>query len=493
MPLKIAATPPSPPGGGAGGEGLSPSEFAALFRLPAQEAVDYLQRRGKLTKTFDWRDLWQDEHAQQFTVSRLARLDLLEAIRDGITKSVQGDLSRRDWTRDIKSLLQQSGWWGEKNVLDPDTGELVKTVFDPARLKLIYDTNTNMAYSAGLWERIERNKKTSPYIRYITKRDERVRELHEQWDNVALPVDDPWWNTHYPPNGWRCRCRAMSMSQKAYDDAVKKGWIKTQAPAIKTRPWTNKRTGEVMDVPAGIDPGFAYNPGKAGQRKKELGRLATAKLGDMPAPMRRAALSPSVVGDVGDSFQMAVTETLDVLPDPLRNTVFGHGYEVVIARRLVDVKPELESVTPRGYPSGHTWLHSDGGTIDGKFIVVAETSVDPLTGETVFTTTQRAGALLRHEFAHALDAARNLSATAAFRSAYALDAKDLRVWLPKLGDENRLELEYFLQPRNAGPEELFSELFAEHFGGGAAESINTALAFPRAYAEFVRLITLPKE
>jgi hypothetical protein len=34
-------------------------------------------------------------------------------------------------------------------------------------------------------------------------------------------------------------------------------------PIITTREWTNRRTGEVMDVPTGIDPGWDYNPGKA--------------------------------------------------------------------------------------------------------------------------------------------------------------------------------------------------------------------------------------
>ena len=85
-----------------------------------------LQRRQQLTQTFSWQDLWHDEHAQQFTVSRLARNDLLKALQDGITKSVQGNLSRRDWVRNAKALLQKEGWWGEKEVLDPVTGGLAQ-------------------------------------------------------------------------------------------------------------------------------------------------------------------------------------------------------------------------------------------------------------------------------------------------------------------------------------------------------------------------------
>jgi hypothetical protein len=33
-----------------------------------------------------------------------------------------------------------------------------------------------------------------------------VRDTHRQLDRIIRPVDDPFWDTHYPPNGWRCRC-----------------------------------------------------------------------------------------------------------------------------------------------------------------------------------------------------------------------------------------------------------------------------------------------
>ena len=266
------------------------SDFAKLHRLTPAEAVVYLQGRKQLTKTFDWRDLWHDEHAQQFTVSRLARLDLLKAVQDGITASVKGDLSRRDWTRDLTGLLQKEGWWGKIDVTDPVTGEIKTTTFDPARLKLIYDVNTRQAHSAGRWERFERNKGTHPYIRYITKRDERVRASHRAWDNLTLPVGHAFWDAHYPPNGWRCRCRAMSMTQAEYDA----GHTPTGAELVKTAPkeefkdWTNKRTGEVLKVPVGIDPGFDYNAGKAAARAKALDGVAHDKLASAAKPLVKA-------------------------------------------------------------------------------------------------------------------------------------------------------------------------------------------------------------
>lgn len=258
-------------------------QFADLFKLTPAEAVGYLQQRGRLTQTFDWRDLWQDEHARQFTVSRMARLDILVAMQEGITASVNGELSRRDWMRDTTKLLQREGWWGESAVLDPVTGEAVTTKFDSARLKLIFDMNTRMAYSAGLWERIDRNKASHPYVRYITKGDERVRASHRPWNNLVLPVDDPFWRIHWPPNGWRCRCSAMSMTARDYQRRKAAGTITTEAPPVKTREWLNKRTGEVMQVPVGVDPGFDYNVGVASVRWQGLQRILEERLPAWPS------------------------------------------------------------------------------------------------------------------------------------------------------------------------------------------------------------------
>lgn len=310
--------------------------FADAYRLSPAEALAYMQQRDTLTKTYDWRDLLRDEHAQQFTVSRLARLDLLESIRDQITRSVAGDLTRRDFNANAEELLAKAGWWGEKTVLDPATGEAVTTTFDPARLKLIFDVNTRMAYSAGLWERAQRNGKTHPYIRYITKGDERVRASHAAWSNVTLPIDDPFWQSHWPPNGWHCRCRVIPISQAAYDRGTTPSGtpLVKDSPEVATREWINKRTGEIQDVPVGIDPGFDYNPGRAGQRVQQLTKVVAQKLETVPAPIAKAARDaglfvPKTVGE----FQEAGRKIVASLPDGEASPL---GARAALLARLAD-------------------------------------------------------------------------------------------------------------------------------------------------------------
>ncbi len=81
--------------------------------------------------------------------------------------------------------------------------------------------------------------------------------------------------------------------------------VKTQAPPIKYQPWTNKRTGETIQVPEGIDPGFDSNPGKtrlANMAKMLAGKLEGAAPAVGQAALRDIMVSPdfsTVVGGDG--------------------------------------------------------------------------------------------------------------------------------------------------------------------------------------------------
>lgn len=290
MPVRIAADPGDAPLQAA----ASPQEFARAFAMPPEEAVRYMQDRDAVRITYDWHELWHDEHARAFTVSRLARADLLQGLHEMLSRSVAGDLSRRDWMRDARALLEEANWWGEKQVIGPD-GKARTTRFNPARLKLIYDVNSRMAHAAGRWERIQAAKASHPFLRYVTMHDERVRQSHRAWDGVTLPVDHPWWQTHYPPNGWRCRCRAVSM--RASEVEARGGSLKTTPPDEPEVEWTNPKTGEVRRVPWAIDPGFGYNVGEAAARWRGVIDAARDKV---------AGYAASIGAQIGDDLAALV-------------------------------------------------------------------------------------------------------------------------------------------------------------------------------------------
>lgn len=285
------------------------SDFARLQRLPPAEAMAFMDGRQLSAETYHWYDLWREEHQRAFTVSRLARGDLLEALQTSLAKSVAGDLSRRDWIKSTEQLLKNAGWWGTTEVTDPRTGELLKTRFNHARLQLIFDTNVRQAAAAGQWQRLVRNQRTHPYARYVAMDDERTRPQHRAWHNVTLPLDDAWWATHRPPNGWRCRCRVIGVTQREYDqgEVLDRPGAETDqgaplrstpmvkaAPPVSLRDWRNPITGAIEQVPVGIDPGFDYNPGTTG-RSAAFEAMVKAKLGKMSTEVAKAAEAAGVL------------------------------------------------------------------------------------------------------------------------------------------------------------------------------------------------------
>lgn len=243
-----------------------PTPIPAGMRLGLVQPLDTVaafERRKLLQPSFRWQDVFQEEHADAFAVAGVTRLDVLQVFYDELvaTEKAGGDL--RAFSKSIQPKLAEKGFWGDVEVKDPETGETRVTTFDQRRLQLIFDVNTREAAAAGRWDRIDRNKATKPFIVYRTMGDERVRASHRPWDLLVLPVDDPFWETHFPPNGWRCRCYAFAADEKDLARLEAAGFkLQREAPKVDWLPYVNPRSGEVVPVPRGIDPGFAYNPGK---------------------------------------------------------------------------------------------------------------------------------------------------------------------------------------------------------------------------------------
>ena len=77
-------------------------------------------------------------------------------------------------------------------------------------------TEYNLAVAGGQmsasWHRIQQSKKVLPYLKYLTVGDDRVRPEHAELDGVIRLVDDVFWDTYYPPNGWNCRCDVLQLA-----------------------------------------------------------------------------------------------------------------------------------------------------------------------------------------------------------------------------------------------------------------------------------------
>lgn len=227
--------------------------------LPPEEAVAYFRAKG-YKPAFSWQDVWGEEHAYAFTVAKATRLDILADIRQAVDVAIAEGKTLAQFSKELTPTLQAKGWWGRRPVADPLTGETKSAQLgSPRRLQIIYDTNVRTAHAVGRWEQIQRSKEARPFLRYSAVLDSNTRPEHRAWHGLCLPVDDAWWHTHYPPNGWRCRCTVIQLSAEQME---RRGWRVAEAPQIIAQGFKNSRTGEVISVPVGIDPGFEGNVGR---------------------------------------------------------------------------------------------------------------------------------------------------------------------------------------------------------------------------------------
>ena len=330
-----------------------------------QEALNYLGNK-KLTVGFDHGDVWKAEHNSSFTVAKMMKLDLLADTREALEQALREGKTFKQFAEQLKPQLIKKGWWGQQTAIDPlDDSEKLVQLGSNARLKTIYQTNMRTARGAGQWERIERNKETHPYLLYELGPSREHREDHVKWNNLLLPIDDPFWQTHYTPNGWGCKCRVRSVSENEATQLTQTGINKKQqelddnglptgrftsetsavkltSPTIKTRQFVNKRTGEVEQVPEGIDPGWNYHPGT---RLAKLANNAMAKGIDAEPMTASIAITDlmkveAISGEVGKVFAQGVD-------DAVKQIAAGKAIPRGTTWHLGAIQPEVVSSTKK--------------------------------------------------------------------------------------------------------------------------------------------------
>lgn len=249
--------------------------------LEPDAALAFFRDKG-LQASFAWQDIVHQEHDTAFTVAKMLDLDLLADVRDAVDTAIAEGKTPREFRQELEPELVQRGWWDRAEMTDPETGDVQEVQLgSPRRLRTIFHTNMQTAYAAGHWSRIEDHKNEAPYLMYDAVRDSRTRPQHAAWDGTVKRVDDPFWSAHYPPNGWNCRCSVIQLDRSQLDEL---GLDESETPESAERKWVNPRTGEVQRIPIGIDPGWAYHPGRSrSDRVREILREKVAATGDLGA------------------------------------------------------------------------------------------------------------------------------------------------------------------------------------------------------------------
>jgi len=183
---------------------------------PFEEAIDYFRSKEIKLSPEGWEQVWEDANAGAFTVAQVTEIDVLQDIKDALTKAQEQGWTYRQFQKEIVPELQKKGWLGKGGL----------------NASRRYYQQTEVA-------------ETRPWLQYLAVMDSVTRKRHREMDKKVYRIDSPVWDSWYPPNGFRCRCRTRTLS----DDDLKEKGIK---------PETKLPKGAVPDK------GWNYHPGKAG-------------------------------------------------------------------------------------------------------------------------------------------------------------------------------------------------------------------------------------
>ncbi len=288
--------------------GYTPENYQPL---PNKEAIIHFNGKTLLTSE-SYLDVKAYEHALAFTVAGLMDKDLLKDVRDGIKSALENGEDFRTFKQRLKPYLMAKGWLAE--TLDDGTQQLVAG--SNRRLRTIYSTNLQTAYSAGQWSRIQQTKEFLPYLQYMPSVSENPRLSHKHYYGLCREATDSIWQSIMPPNGWGCKCWVKQLTKR---QAQKVG-ISDETP-LETEEYTNPKTGQTSDVPVGIDPSFNHNF----DRLTALFKLANDKHGK------------EFANKLGDN-----------LKDFMLKTVVNNGVSMVNFASLVPRPKEVERLINEG-------------------------------------------------------------------------------------------------------------------------------------------------
>jgi hypothetical protein len=306
--------------------------MADEVRQPFAEQIAAVRARTEnLIPTARWTDLMRNGHDRGFAVAGAMKTDLLSDFATSIDKVVAEGKSI-DWFRQqFDEIVARHGWdySGERNW----------------RTRTIYTTNMRTTYAAGRLAQLRDPdlQQAAPFWMYRHGGSADPRPQHLAWDKMVLPADDPWWQTHYPPNGWGCSCYVVAVTQGM---AERMGGKFVDSPP--------------PDEPGAIDKGWDYMPGRtvadelrevvADKAAKAPAAMAAALRADVdPVDVRAFAMEAMQVADRKIELDLGTVKNVERIRDQtgfdlsgytrsidnygVRHTMRQHGDAAVEARR----------------------------------------------------------------------------------------------------------------------------------------------------------------
>jgi len=255
---------------------------------PFTEARTFWADKIRL-KPSEYGALEDDAKARAFAVSGVAKADQLETMYNSLGRVIDGGATFADFKKDCAAIAEKRGW-------------------GTFRLETIFRTNVQTAFMVGRYGQVQKAAKFRPYGQYSAVGDKRTRPAHAALNGRVFPLASAFWDTWWPPNGFKCRCTVKTLSERQVKARGLK--VETDDPTGKLFEPVDPKTGNKL--PARLlmaDPGFAHNPGKSvyggmvdaavmdnpkpleglkgpsDYKRRKLGNVAASEIGEMDASM----------------------------------------------------------------------------------------------------------------------------------------------------------------------------------------------------------------
>lgn len=225
-----------------------------VFSQAFREQIDFFrQKRVKPTKR--WTDALGSVHDRAFVIAGATDTAMLSDFQTAIGNAIENGGTLEKFRQDFDTIVSRYGWKynGERGW----------------RTRVIFETNVRTSYMAGRLRQMRDPDviKLRPIWQYIhgeTRIPIVPRRLHKSWHMQCRRHDDPWWETHFPPNDFLCSCgvRTLSLSD------VERLSLEVLAPGAGSlmKPFIDPVSGQLTERAEGVGYGWDYMPGDIWER-----------------------------------------------------------------------------------------------------------------------------------------------------------------------------------------------------------------------------------
>lgn len=176
----------------------------AQFFQPHDEAARLVAQKTPVQKRI-FKGLLPELRARAFTVAGLKQLDEIGRVQDLIT----------DYTRGQTATGEAVTWDTAKKQIVAELPFLDAAAANKRATVLLRTHGFQAQQSAQYNQDMENDYIT--HFKYIATEDARVRDEHLALHGIVLPKDDPFWDDHFPPWDWGCRCQTVGLSKRAVE------------------------------------------------------------------------------------------------------------------------------------------------------------------------------------------------------------------------------------------------------------------------------------